>query len=67
MMSEADRVRLSYQIFYKIKFSQMPKTNQLLTEDAYKRIDKDEFMLDFLKRHKCMKEITALHSRSRAV
>lgn len=68
MMSEADRVRLSYQIFYKyIKFADMKKTSKLLAEGSYSRIDKAELLLDFLKRHQFMKEICALHSRSRAV
>lgn len=68
MMSEGDRVRLSYQILYKkIKFADMKKTNDLMLEGEYSRIDKGELLLDFLKRHKLMKEICALHSRSRAV
>ena len=68
MMSEADRLRLSYQIFYKqIKFADLPKTNKLLTEERFGRIDKAELLMDFLKRHRLMKDLSALHSRSRAV
>ena len=45
----------------------MEKLNELMPNEKFNRIDQQEILLNFLKRHNIFKDITALHSKSRAV
>jgi hypothetical protein len=56
-ITEADRVRLSYQILYKIEMKSLPKSEAALSKDAYSRMDDREHLIDFLKRHDIYKDI----------
>lgn len=67
VISEAERLRLSYVLLNRVKLSNLKNTNEAFSEANYQRVDANECLLDFLKRHKIFKDITALHSRSRVI
>ena len=45
----------------------MTATNSAFTATKFKRLDKEECLVDFMKRHKLIEDICPLHSRSIAV
>lgn len=67
VMSEADRVRLCYNILTKIKLAEMGQTSAIFSTKQYRLCDVNEKFLDFLKRHKLYDDIQPLHSRSRMI
>ena len=67
IMSEADRVRICYDLLNKINLVVMKETSKVFDAQTFKRLDSNEKLMDFLKRHKVFEDIAALHSRSRAV
>jgi hypothetical protein len=67
IMSEQDRIRLCYSLLNKVKIAQLKNTNDAFDAVQYPRLDKNESLLDFLKRNKIFNDITPLHSRSRFV
>jgi hypothetical protein len=67
LLSEADRVRICYQLLLQIQFEKQMKTKNSLDAKTYPRMDPQEGLLDFLKRNKIYQELTPLHSRSRMV
>ena len=67
VLSEADRVRLCYNILTKIKLAEMGQTSAIFSTKQYSHCDINEKFLDFLKRHKLYDDIQPLHSRSRMI
>lgn len=67
LLSEADRVRICYQLLLQIKFDKQIETKNSLDAKTYPRMDPQEGLLDFLKRHQIYQELTPLHSRSRMI
>lgn len=67
ILTEAERVRLSFHILNDQRFSQMTTANKMLPASEFARVDPKETFLDFLKRHEIFQELVALHSKSRAV
>ena len=63
VLSEAERVRITYQLLNRIKFSEM---KQCLSKFPIKE-ELNETFLNYLKRLDYFKEISALHSRSRCI
>lgn len=67
LISESERVRIVYQLINRIKLATLKNTNSAFDSEEHKRLEHSEGLLDFFKRLKMFKDITALHSRSRAV
>ena len=66
-LSEADRVRICFEILSRFKFKDCKNFQAKLDEKEFKRIDDNEYLIDFLKRVDIVTDILCLNSRSRAV
>ena len=69
MMSEADRIRLSWEFLNQILLRKCLNALEIVQSSGAKsdQSDKDEALIDFLQRHGCIIEFQALHSKSRAI
>ena len=65
LISEADRLRICYQMINRIKLVSLKNTNDVFVKEKFQRLHQNECLMDFIKRHKFFIDITALHSRSR--
>ena len=66
-LSEADRVRLSFQILKRIRVIECAETESAFKKDGIAKIEDKELLFDFLNRHDIIKDIFCLKSRSQAV
>jgi len=67
MMSEAERVLISYKLLKNIRLGQLKNASQMFDPKKYARFDENEKILDFMGRHDLLIELACLHSRSRAI
>lgn len=66
-LSEADRVRLCFSIFKRIKVIECKELEDAFAKEDLKKIDEKETLVDFLSRYTIITEVECLKSRSQAV